>query len=114
MVDRAVSPARHTPLVYGGSDLAPPLGRKGLDLGMAPDLQGIRDTDVPEGIENYTDFHIVGDLVALLDAVALDEAVFVVGHDWGANIARKLSLYRPDKVEALVNLEKRRGSLWTI
>jgi pimeloyl-ACP methyl ester carboxylesterase len=29
--------------------------------------------------------------------------VFVVGHDWGANIAWYLCLFRPDRVAALVN-----------
>lgn len=71
---------------------------------IAPDLRGFGDSDVPEGVENYTVLHVVGDLVALLDAVAPEEKVFVVGHDWGANIAWQLSLYRPDKVKALVNL----------
>jgi len=33
-----------------------------------------------------------------------EEKVFVVGHDWGANIAWALCLYRPDKIKALVNL----------
>uniref|UniRef100_A0A7N0UQT7 soluble epoxide hydrolase n=1 Tax=Kalanchoe fedtschenkoi TaxID=63787 RepID=A0A7N0UQT7_KALFE len=71
---------------------------------VAPDLRGFGDTDVPQGVQNYTIFHIVGDLVALLDTVAPDQMVFVVGHDWGAQVAWQLSLYRPDKVKALVNL----------
>uniref|UniRef100_A0A7N0UJA5 AB hydrolase-1 domain-containing protein n=1 Tax=Kalanchoe fedtschenkoi TaxID=63787 RepID=A0A7N0UJA5_KALFE len=67
-------------------------------------LRKFGDTDVPEGVENYTIFLIVGDVVDLLDAVAPDHKVFVVGHDWGAIVAWQLSLYRPDKVKALVNL----------
>uniref|UniRef100_A0A7N0UV40 soluble epoxide hydrolase n=1 Tax=Kalanchoe fedtschenkoi TaxID=63787 RepID=A0A7N0UV40_KALFE len=77
------------------------------DLGyrcIAPDLRGFGDTDAPEGVEKYTSLHVVGDLVALLDAVAPGEQVFVVGHDWGAYVAWHLSLYRPDKVKALVAL----------
>ncbi|KAK1387552.1 Lipid-phosphate phosphatase [Heracleum sosnowskyi] len=42
--------------------------------------------------------------MALLDVIAPKEKVFVVAHDWGAYIAWHLSLFRPDKVEALVNL----------
>jgi pimeloyl-ACP methyl ester carboxylesterase len=30
--------------------------------------------------------------------------VFVVGHDWGANVAWHLCLFRPDRVKALVIL----------
>lgn len=72
---------------------------------VAPDLRGYGDTDAPPGAANYSCFHVVGDLIALLDAVAPEQdKVFVVGHDWGAIIAWYLCLFRPDRVRALVNL----------
>ncbi|KAL6188554.1 hypothetical protein ACLB2K_039946 [Fragaria x ananassa] len=72
---------------------------------VAPDLRGYGDTDAPADQASYTCLHVVGDLVALLDAVAADqEKVFVVGHDWGALIAWYLCLFRPDRVKALVNM----------
>ncbi|KAK7836404.1 epoxide hydrolase a [Quercus suber] len=72
---------------------------------VAPDLRGYGDTDAPPSITSYTCFHVVGDLIALLDAVAPDQdKVFVVGHDWGALIAWYLCLFRPDRVKALVNM----------
>ncbi|XVF69450.1 hypothetical protein PTKIN_Ptkin11bG0082900 [Pterospermum kingtungense] len=72
---------------------------------LAPDLRGYGGTDAPASIESYTCFHVVGDLIALLDAVAPDQdKVFVVGHDWGAIIAWFLCLFRPDRVKALFNL----------
>ncbi|CDY57860.1 BnaC08g47760D [Brassica napus] len=72
---------------------------------IAPDLRGYGDTDAPEKVEEYTYLNVVGDLVALIDAVAGgDEAVFLVGHDWGALIAWQLCMYRPEKVKALVNM----------
>ncbi|XP_071725304.1 epoxide hydrolase 1-like [Rutidosis leptorrhynchoides] len=78
------------------------------DLGyraIAPDLRGFGDTDAPEPISSYTCMHVVGDLIALIDAVAGDQdKIFVVGHDWGALIAWYLCLFRPDKVKALVNM----------
>ncbi|XP_008807392.3 epoxide hydrolase A-like [Phoenix dactylifera] len=70
---------------------------------IAPDLRGYGDTDAPPDVASYSALHIVGDLVALLDALALPH-VFVVGHDWGALIAWYLCMFRPDKVKALVNL----------
>jgi pimeloyl-ACP methyl ester carboxylesterase len=70
---------------------------------VAPDLRGYGDTDAPADPSSYTYLHVVGDLVALLDAIAADQ-VFVVGHDWGAIIAWYLCLFRPDRVKALVNL----------
>ncbi|KAH6808675.1 alpha/beta-Hydrolases superfamily protein [Perilla frutescens var. frutescens] len=74
---------------------------------VAPDMRGYGDTtgaplDDPS---KFTVFHLVGDLISLLDAIAADEdKVFVVGHDWGALVAWYLCMYRPDRVKALVNL----------
>ncbi|KAE8692946.1 hypothetical protein F3Y22_tig00110819pilonHSYRG00035 [Hibiscus syriacus] len=71
---------------------------------IAPDLRGYGDTDAPDSVTEYTCFHIVGDLVGLLNTIAPQQQVFVVGHDWGAVIAWYLCLFRPDKVKALLNL----------
>ncbi|XP_042516083.1 epoxide hydrolase A-like [Macadamia integrifolia] len=70
---------------------------------VAPDLRGFGDTDAPPSPTSYTAFHIVGDLIALIDLLGQDQ-VFVVGHDWGAWIAWYFCLFRPDRVKALVNL----------
>lgn len=69
---------------------------------IAPDLRGYGDSDAPSSPTSYTAFHIVGDLVALLNTLGL-EKVFLVGHDWGAIIAWYLCLFRPDRIKALVN-----------
>ncbi|EYU42746.1 hypothetical protein ABFS82_13G002200 [Erythranthe guttata] len=69
---------------------------------IAPDLRGYGDTDAPPSPTSYTVLHIVGDLVALLDALGLDQ-VFLVGHDWGAIVAWWFCLLRPDRIKALVN-----------
>ncbi|KAG6428139.1 hypothetical protein SASPL_112388 [Salvia splendens] len=74
---------------------------------VAPDMRGYGETTgAPlEDPSKFTIMHLVGDLIALLDAVAPnEEKVFVVGHDWGANVAWHLAMYRPDRVRALVNL----------
>ncbi|KAK9182298.1 hypothetical protein WN944_025441 [Citrus x changshan-huyou] len=72
---------------------------------VAPDLRGFGDTDALPEVTSYTCFHVIGDLVRLIDTVApSDEKVFVVGHDWGALMAWFLCLFRPDRVKALVNL----------
>ncbi|KAF3620264.1 hypothetical protein FXO38_30096 [Capsicum annuum] len=74
---------------------------------LAPDLRGYGDTTgAPvNDISKFSLFHLVGDLIALLEAIDPNEDnVFVVAHDWGDLIAWHLCLFRPDKVKALVNL----------
>lgn len=75
---------------------------------VAPDLRGLGDTTgAPTGdATKFTMLHVVGDIVALIGAVAApeEEKVFVVGHDWGSLVAWNLAMYRPDKIRALVNM----------
>jgi pimeloyl-ACP methyl ester carboxylesterase len=70
---------------------------------IAPDLRGYGDTDAPPSAASYTAFHIIGDLVGLLDHLGVDQ-VFLVGHDWGAMMAWYFCLFRPDRVKAVVNM----------
>ncbi|XP_057952886.1 uncharacterized protein LOC131146998 [Malania oleifera] len=70
---------------------------------VAPDMRGYGDTDAPLPPNSYTVFHLVGDLIGLLDHFGAQQA-FVVGHDWGSIVARCLSLFRPDRVKGLVLL----------
>lgn len=70
---------------------------------VAPDLRGYGQTDVPIGVEKYTALHIVGDIIGLLDELAVPQA-FVIGHDWGAVISWYLCLFRPDRILAHVAL----------
>jgi pimeloyl-ACP methyl ester carboxylesterase len=48
-------------------------------------------------------FHLVGDLVGLLDALETATAV-IVGHDWGAGIAWQAARLRPDRFRAVACL----------
>src|SRR6516165_8162897 len=70
---------------------------------VAPDMRGYGQTDRPEEIEKYTLFHLVGDMVGILDALGEERAV-VVGHDWGAPVAWHAALLRPDRFRAVVGL----------
>ncbi|KAJ0445395.1 putative soluble epoxide hydrolase [Helianthus annuus] len=68
---------------------------------VAPDLRGYGDSDSPPSPSSYTMFHIVADLIGLLDHFN-QQQVFVVGHDWGATAAWHLSLFRPDRIKGMV------------
>jgi pimeloyl-ACP methyl ester carboxylesterase len=70
---------------------------------VAPALRGYGRTDAPEAVEDYTQLHLVGDLIGLLDALGEPTAV-VVGHDWGAPVAWNAAALRPDRFRAVVGM----------
>src|SRR5438105_7751055 len=70
---------------------------------VAPDMRGYGQTDRPEAIDQYTLFHLVGDIVGLLDALGERQAV-IAGHDWGAPVAWGTALFRPDRIRGVVGL----------
>ncbi len=78
------------------------LGSAGFHV-VAPDQRGYGQTDAPEEIDAYTQFHLVGDIVGLVAALGERNAV-VVGHDWGAPVAWNAALWRPDVFRAVVGL----------
>ena len=68
---------------------------------IAPDLRGFGDTDKPGDVADYKMRTLVGDVVALLDALGVDRAA-VVGHDWGAGLAWMAATFAPERVSRLV------------
>jgi pimeloyl-ACP methyl ester carboxylesterase len=70
---------------------------------IAPDMRGYGQTDRPEAIDQYTLFHMIGDMVGLLDAVGAETAV-IAGHDWGAPVAWHAALLRPDRFRGVIGL----------
>src|ERR1700746_506356 len=70
---------------------------------IAPDMRGYGRSDRPEAIEQYTLLHLVGDMVGLLDALGIEQAV-IAGHDWGAPVAWHAALLRPDRFRGVVGL----------
>lgn len=69
----------------------------------APDMRGYGGTEAPADPAKYTQLHIVGDLVGLVQALGETEAV-VMGHDWGAPTAWHAALLRPDVFRAVAGL----------
>jgi pimeloyl-ACP methyl ester carboxylesterase len=70
---------------------------------IAPDMRGYGQTDAPPEIERYTLLHMVGDMVGLLDALGIAQAV-IAGHDWGAPVAWHAAQLRPDRFRAVIGL----------
>lgn len=70
---------------------------------VAPDQRGYGRTDSPESVDQYTQLHLVGDVVGLIDALGEEQAV-LVAHDWGSPVAWNTALLRPDRVRGVVAL----------
>jgi pimeloyl-ACP methyl ester carboxylesterase len=73
----------------------PALAQAGYHV-VAPDLRGYSQTSQPEEAEAYTQLHMVGDLVGLLDVLGEQRAI-LISHDWGTNLAWQAALLRPDR-----------------
>ncbi|KAK7397159.1 hypothetical protein VNO78_18326 [Psophocarpus tetragonolobus] len=73
---------------------------------VAPDLRGFGDTDAPSSVSSYTMLHLVGDIVALINSLAVDR-IFLVAHDWGAIIAwpRNPKMKPVDLMRAMITTE---------
>jgi pimeloyl-ACP methyl ester carboxylesterase len=70
---------------------------------IAPDQRGYGDTDVPGALDAYTQRHLVGDIVGLLDALGLAKCI-IVGHDWGGAVAWNASMMAPDRIERVIGV----------
>jgi len=70
---------------------------------IVPDMRGYGGTDAPDEVADYTILHLVGDQVALLDALGIDHCT-IIGHDWGAPVAWHAALLRPDRFRAVAGL----------
>src|SRR6202007_3430968 len=70
---------------------------------VAPDLRGYGQSDRPEEVEKYTILHDIGDIVGLVDALGVGQAV-IGGHDIGATIAWQAALLRPARFRGVIAL----------
>jgi pimeloyl-ACP methyl ester carboxylesterase len=65
---------------------------------IAPDLRGYGDTDRPADVQAYALRHSVADMVALLDALKVNE-FHLAAHDWGATVGWILASTLPGRVQ---------------
>lgn len=70
---------------------------------VAPDQRGYGRSSKPERIEDYDIRHLSDDLIALLDDLGEQRAVFV-GHDWGSMVVWQTALLHPDRVAGVCGM----------
>jgi pimeloyl-ACP methyl ester carboxylesterase len=70
---------------------------------IAPDQRGYGETDCPDQIESYTQRHLVGDVLGMLDALEIGKCV-IVGQGWGGVVAWNAALMAPDRIERVVSI----------
>ncbi|MEM7611434.1 MAG: alpha/beta hydrolase [Pseudomonadota bacterium] len=79
-----------------------PLAKAGYHV-VAPDQRGYGASDCPPDVIDYDVFHLIDDLVGLLDHFELERAIFV-GHDWGALLLWQMALLKPERMRGLITL----------
>ena len=89
-------------LAYSWRHQIPALAAAGCRV-LAPDQRGYGRTPGPAAVEDYDIEHLTGDLLALLDDIDEERAVFV-GHDWGAMVVWPLALLAPERVAGVVGM----------
>jgi epoxide hydrolase A/B len=89
-------------LAYSWRHQIPALADAGYRV-LAPDQRGYGGSSRPDDIEAYDIHALTGDLVALLDDVGEQRAVFV-GHDWGSMVVWQTALLHPDRVAGVVGM----------
>jgi pimeloyl-ACP methyl ester carboxylesterase len=70
---------------------------------LALEMRGFGASYSPVEVSSYSALNTVGDLVGLLDELDISSAV-LVGHDWGADVAQRAMVMRPDRFRAIVSL----------
>lgn len=70
---------------------------------IVPDQRGYNLSEAPKSVSAYSMEHLMGDVVGLLDHLAI-ERVSLVGHDWGAAVAWSTALRHPERIKKLAIL----------
>jgi pimeloyl-ACP methyl ester carboxylesterase len=70
---------------------------------IAPDQRGYGLTGGPAAVEAYDIEALTGDLVALLDHLGVEKAIFC-GHDWGGIVVWQMPLRHPDRVAGVIGV----------
>lgn len=77
-----------------------PLADAGFHV-LAPDQRGYGRSSAPREVAAYGVEELTGDLIALLDDVGAEQAVFV-GHDWGAFLVWHMGQLHPERCRGVI------------
>jgi pimeloyl-ACP methyl ester carboxylesterase len=89
-------------LAYSWRHQLPALAAAGFRA-IAPDQRGYGRTSRPAAVTDYDMTHLTGDLVGLLDALGLKDAIFC-GHDWGGLVVWQMPLFHPKRVRGVIGV----------
>ncbi len=89
-------------LWLGWQHQIPALAQAGFRV-LAPDQRGYNLSDKPPTVPSYALDVLAADVAALLDSLGLPSAA-IVGHDWGAMVAWRVALTRPERVSRLATI----------
>ena len=89
-------------LAYSWRHQIPALAAAGFRA-IAPDQRGYGLTSRPQAITDYDMEHLTGDLVGLLDALDLKDAIFC-GHDWGGLVVWQMPLLHSTRVRGVIGV----------
>ncbi len=89
-------------IAYSWKHILPALAGAGFRA-IALDLKGFGRSDAPADKALYDIEHMTGDLAALLDALAIDRAIFC-GHDWGGAIVWPMAQLHGPRVAGVIGV----------
>ncbi|HZG91824.1 MAG TPA: alpha/beta hydrolase [Pseudonocardia sp.] len=89
-------------LAYSWRHQIPALAAAGYRV-LAPDQRGYGRSSRPDAVSDYDIGHLTDDLIALLDDIGAEQAVFV-GHDWGSMVVWQTALLHPDRVAGVCGM----------
>ncbi len=70
---------------------------------IAPDMRGYGNSTVYPNLDDYAQELVVADMIALLDSLRRDRAIWV-GHDWGSPTVWNIASHHPDRCQGVANL----------
>lgn len=89
-------------IAYSWRHQIPSLAQAGYRV-LVPDQRGYGFSERPQAVEAYDMAHLMGDLLAILDACDIEKAIFC-GHDWGGLVTWALPLFHPDRVLGMIGV----------